>query len=187
MTIIRTQDDICFTVYDFSLKATLRIDEVFQFFNISDSPMALMRCPLIGMFSVEHISRSRYMIQNSMIGMIYSLKLLLNNCNSSGSGYLRFVRIFGLELKEHIVYMNIADVLLLNSHTTNLVQPFQFDGYELSIEIEKTSLACVVAMLSERISDPHAMHTKYKSEEDPHYWPMVFSQYVRIQLTGIVS
>ena len=150
MSILRTQNDFCFTVYDFSMKATLQIVKKVQAFHIFDSELALLRHPVYGTFTSVDRMKSRYMIQNLFKSLIYSMMLVLKNCASTDSNYIRFVRIFRVHLKNYIyMYTNIVDVLLLNSHPTFLAQPFQFDGYELSIEINKPP-SCAIRVEFER-------------------------------------
>ena len=82
------------------------------------------------------------------------MMLRLMDCNSTAGGYLRFVRIVRYPLGNHVYrYTHIADVLLLNSHTKKIAQPFQFDGYELSIEIKNTQPSCVIMVDFERTID----------------------------------
>ena len=153
MSILRTQDDLCYTVYDFSMKATLRMDKTGQAFHIFDSELALLYYPVYGIFSSVTRMRSRYMIQNPLKRFMYSMMLVLINCTLTDSGYVRFVRIFRFHIRNHIYkYTNIADVLLLNSLTSNVAQPFQFDGYELSIEINKSPSSAIKVEFERRFN-----------------------------------
>ena len=118
MLIIRTQNDICFTVHDFSMKATLQIHKIGHVDIISGSTLALLHSPALGIFLNRDLASGRYMILNPAKRVIYNMMLRLMDCNSTDGGYLRFVRIVRYPLGNHVYrYTHIADVLLLNSHT----------------------------------------------------------------------